>query len=201
MWHGPMTKLTHNQSGSTLIEVLVAVLILSLGLLSLGAMLSYSVQMPKLAGYRATAAMLAASHVERMRANVTGFDGSTATNGGYVDAMTYGSSARIDDGVAWCTGFLDVTTGTSCKGTIAAQDKYESNRAIRNELPSGGMRVICTGVCSNREGELWVMWNEPTTFAQFNPTNSDECPDPTVAPTFTAFSAPVPRCLHIKFKL
>ncbi len=192
------------QAGATLIEVLVAVLILSLGLLSLGAMLSYSVQMPKLAAYRATAAMLAASHVERMRANPMGFDGSTTTNGGYVDALTYGSSARIDEGTSWCTGFLGSTSTsglTQCKSTIAEQDKYESNRAIRNELPSGGMRVICTGVCSNREGELWVMWNEPTTFAQLNATNSDECPDATVAPTFTAFTAPVPRCLHIKFKL
>jgi type IV pilus assembly protein PilV len=57
------------QAGASLIEVLVAVLILSFGMLSLGAMLSFSVQMPKLSGYRTTATNIAADHIERIRAN------------------------------------------------------------------------------------------------------------------------------------
>ncbi|MEI8158851.1 MAG: type IV pilus modification protein PilV [Burkholderiales bacterium] len=194
-----MKKTLHRQSGASLIEVLVAVLILSFGLLSLGAMLSYSVQMPKLAAYRATAAMLASSHVERIRANPTGF-----TNGNYVDSMSYGDGIVYED-LAWCNGFLG-SAGTSgqaqCKTTIDLQDKYESKRAIRKELPLGGMRVTCTGGnCGLGEGDLWIMWQEPSTFAQLDPTNLDECPDPTANPTFTAFVAPVPRCLHIKFKI
>jgi type IV pilus assembly protein PilV len=193
-------KSHRNQSGATLIEVLVAVLILSFGLLSLGAMLSYSVMMPKLAAYRATASVLAASHVERMRANPAGF-----SNGDYAETMTYGDTTIYDD-LAWCTGFL-ATAGTAgltqCKGTISEQDKYESKRAIRKELPGGGMRVTCNGACGLGEGDLWVMWNEPSTFAQLNPTSSDECPtaDNSPTPAFTAFTAPVPRCLHIKFKI
>jgi len=187
-------KINHNhrQSGASLIEVLVAVLILSFGMLSLGAMLAYSVQMPKLAAYRAAASTLAGSHVERMRANPAGFDGATATNGSYVEAMTYN---------------VTLPTVTPCSypacdaGGIATLDKDETNRAIRAALPRGGMRVTCNGVCSNREGDIWVIWDEPTMLAALNPTNSDECPVASVAPTFSAFTTPVPRCLHIKFKL
>lgn len=61
------------QSGATLIEVLVAILILSFGMLSLGAMMSFAVQLPKLSGYRSTATNLASSYVERIRANPIGF--------------------------------------------------------------------------------------------------------------------------------
>jgi type IV pilus assembly protein PilV len=194
-----MKDLPHNQSGATLIEVLVAVLILSFGMLSLGAMLAYSVQMPKLSAYRATASILAASHVDRIRANPAGF-----TSRSYVEAMTYGDGTTFED-LAWCTGFL-ATAGTAglaqCKATIAEQDKYESNRAIRKELPSGGMRVTCINDdCLLGEGDLWVMWQEPSTTAQLSPTTSDECPNAADPPSFTAFTAPMPRCLHIKFKI
>jgi hypothetical protein len=66
-----MKKVPHpirsRQGGASLIEVLVAVLILSFGLLSLGAMLSLSVQMPKLSGFRTTATNIASDHIERIR--------------------------------------------------------------------------------------------------------------------------------------
>jgi type IV pilus assembly protein PilV len=183
------------QSGASLIEVLVAVLILSFGLLALGAMLAYSVQMPKLAAYRANASMLAASHVERMRANPAGFDGTTNLDGNYIETMTYKVAT--------------LPTVTPCvypacdAATLATLDKDATNRAIRASLPpfdGSGMRVTCNGICSNREGDLWIIWQEPNTFAAFNPANSDECPA-NVAPVFTAFTAPMPRCLHIRFKL
>jgi type IV pilus assembly protein PilV len=63
------------------------------------------------------------------------------------------------------------------------------------------MRVTCNGPCSDLNGDLWVIWQEPSTFAALNAANSDECPDPATAPTFTAFVDPKPRCLHVKFKL
>ena len=62
-----------HQGGALLIEVLVAMLLLSFGMFSLGAMMSFSVQMPKLSGYRSTAVNLASSHIDRIRANPAGF--------------------------------------------------------------------------------------------------------------------------------
>lgn len=182
-----MRNRVQHQSGASLIEVLVAVLILSIGMLALGGMLAYSIQMPKLAAYRAAATSLAASHIERMRANATGF-----ALGSYQETMTYNST---------------LPTVTACvypactPDTMGTADKNETNRAIRRELPMGGMRVTCNGACTNLDGDIWVMWQEPTTFASISTSNSDECPDPATVPTFTAFTSPKPRCLHVRFKL
>jgi Tfp pilus assembly protein PilV len=89
-----MKKVPHpirsRQGGASLIEVLVAVLILSFGLLSLGAMLSLSVQMPKLSGFRTTATNIASDHIERIRANPDGFK-----NGAYVLSSYTGPSMRF----------------------------------------------------------------------------------------------------------
>ena len=176
-----------DQAGASLIEVLVAVLLLSFGMLSLGSMLAFAVQMPKLAAYRAAAANLAAGHIERMRANTQG-----VINGAYNETMTYNAS---------------LTTVTPCSypactaDTIATLDKNVTNLAIRQELPLGGMRMTCNGACTDLDGNIWVMWQEPTTFAAINAADADECPNSATTPTFTAFTAPRPRCLHVRFKL
>jgi type IV pilus assembly protein PilV len=176
-----------HQTGASLIEVLVAILVLSFGMLALGSMMAYAVQMPKLAAYRATAANLAASHIERMRANTAGF----ATDS-YVETMTYNATLPSVNPCTYPTCTAD---------SIAALDKNDTNRAMRRELPSGGMRMTCTGPCTDLDGDLWVIWREPSTFGALAASNSDECPDSATSPTFTAFTAPEPRCLHVRFKL
>jgi type IV pilus assembly protein PilV len=175
-----------SEAGASLIEVLVAILILSFGMLSMGSMMAYAVQMPKLAAYRATAANLAASHIERMRANPAGFAADS-----YTETMTYNVSLPIVNPCAYPSCTPD---------SIATLDKNETNQAIRRELPSGGMRLTCTGPCTDRDGDLWVIWQEPSTFAALA-ANSDECPDASATPSFSAFTSPQPRCLHIRFKL
>ncbi len=174
-----------HQSGASLIEILVTILILSFGMLALSGMMAYAVQMPKFAAYRATAVSLAAGHVERMRANTTGF-----AAGAYNETMTYNAT---------------LTTVTPCvyplcdAASIATLDKHETNQALRRELPEGGMRMVCNGTCSSLEGNLWVMWQEPSTFATVSANNSDQCPDPSAAPAFTFTTQP--RCILIRFRL
>jgi type IV pilus assembly protein PilV len=163
------------QLGASLLEVLVAILILSFGMLALSGMLAFSVQMPKLAAYRATATSLAAGHIERMRANPQGF-----ALDDYKETMTYNSTLPV----------VTACTYPSCTpDTIAALDKNDTNQAVRKQLPVGGMR------------DIWIIWQEPSTFAALDTATSDECPDPTAAPTFSPFTAPKPRCLHVRFKL
>jgi type IV pilus assembly protein PilV len=175
------------QLGASLLEVLVAILILSFGMLALSGMLAFSVQMPKLAAYRATATSLAAGHIERMRANPQGF-----ALDDYKETMTYNSTLPV----------VTACTYPSCTpDTIAALDKNDTNQAVRKQLPVGGMRVTCNGPCTNRDGDIWIIWQEPSTFAALDTATSDECPDPTAAPTFSPFTAPKPRCLHVRFKL
>jgi type IV pilus assembly protein PilV len=173
------------QRGATLIEVLVTVLILSFGMLALSGMLAYAVQLPKFSANRANAMMLAAGHVEKMRANIPGY-----TSGAYAENNTYEAAISA---VSECAH------PTCTAATLAASDKYQTNRALRRALGSGpesqiaGMRVQCAGDCSLREGDLWVMWQEASTFATVGSSN-DECP---AGVSFTN----APRCVHIKFKL
>jgi type IV pilus assembly protein PilV len=175
------------QLGASLLEVLVAILILSFGMLALSGMLAFSVQMPKLAAYRAAATSLAAGHIERKRANPQGF-----ALDDYKETMTYNGTLPV----------VTACTYPSCMpDTIAALDKNDTNQAVRKQLPLGGMRVTCNGPCTNRDGDIWIIWQEPSTFASLDTATSDECPDPTVAPTFAPFTAPKPRCMHVRFKL
>ncbi len=187
MHHRQLKFRSDHQSGASLIEVLVAILVLSFGMLALGGMMAYAVQMPKLAAYRATATNLAASHIERMRANPAGFRA-----GNYTETMTFNATLPTVSPCAYPACTAD---------SIATLDKNATNGALRRELPSGGMRMTCTGACTALDGDLWVIWQEPSTFATLDALNSDECPDPSASPSFTAFPTPKPRCLRIRFKL
>jgi type IV pilus assembly protein PilV len=190
----------HRQLGASLLEVLVAILILSFGMLALSGMLAFSVQMPKMAAYRATATALAASHIERMRANPQGF-----RNGSYAETMSYNDGSKLDppqDVTSLCTY---AATKYCTPDTMADRDKHETKYLLQKQLtPTAGMRVRCSGaapVCTDLDGDLWIMWQEPSTFASLDTTTSDECPASGVAPTFTPFTSPKPRCLHVRFKL
>lgn len=172
--------------GASLIEVLVALLILSLGLLALSGVLAFAVQMPKLSDYRATAVNLAASHIERIRANPVGFE-----SGGYSKPLSYdGTSSAIPP--APCI-YPNCTPGT-----LADMDSAATNRAARMALPAGGTLTTCdTSPCSpGSYGNVWIIWQEPATFAALNAASSDICP-PQVTQGFTQ---PQPRCLHVRFK-
>lgn len=175
------------QRGASLIEVLVAILILSFGMLSLGAMLSYSVQMPKLSGYKTTATNIATDHIERIRANAGEF-----SLGAYISTLSY-------DGTFNNIVLANCNYPNCTSAQLATMDIAASRRAARIGLPAGGMIVKCDGgVCSsNSYGNIWIVWQEPSTSAALNSTASDNCPTE-VTGTFTN---PAPRCLYIRFKI
>jgi type IV pilus assembly protein PilV len=177
----------HRQAGSSLIEVLVAVLILSFGLLAMGAMLSFSVQMPKLSGYRSTATNLAADLIERIRANPDAF-----TSGAYSSALSY-------DGTFVNIASNDCAYPNCTSASLAAMDIAAIQRAARAALPAGGMLMKCdAGACGvNSYGNLWIVWQEPDSSVALNPTAADQCP---VEVTGT-YTSPKPRCLYVRFKV
>lgn len=182
------------QTGATLIEVLVAVLLLSFGLLSLGSMLAYGVQLPKLSAYRATATVLANSHIERIRANPGGFSSGNYTAG--LNDTTDWSFSAIAISASNCS-----FAGTQCTvATLASADTNEFRNAVRRDLPAGEIVVQCstTPCTSTSYGELWVIWQEPQTFAALS-SASDNCP--TVATTLYVSPKPSPRCVYIRFKV
>lgn len=178
------------QAGASLIEVLVAILILSFGMLSLGAMMSFGVQLPKLSGYRATATSLASGYIERVRSNPNAF-----TSNLY--------SAALNEASAW--SFADIAL-SDCQyadpcteATLATMDIQATRRAVRRALPAGDMIMKCdAGTCTKADyGNLWIVWQEPSTFAALNPASSDNCPTEAT----TAYTTPAPRCLYVRFKI
>ena len=191
-----MNKINHHQLGASLIEVLVAVLLLSFGLLSLGSMLAFAVQLPKLAAYRANATALAASHVDRMRANPAGFAAGSYTVG--LNETTDWSFTTIAVSGSNCS-----YSGSQCTtATLASADTNEFRNAVRRDLPAGDIVVQCsTASCATTAsgpafGELWVIWQEPSALATVA-SSSDNCPSTAT----TLYTSPTPRCLYIRFKV
>lgn len=178
---------SYMQQGASLVEVLVAILILSFGMLSLGAMLSYSVQMPKLSGYKTIATNIATDHIERIRANAAEF-----TLGTYISGLSY-------DGTFNNIPLANCNYPSCTSAQLAAMDIAASRRASRVELPAGGIIVNCDGgICgANSYGNIWIVWQEPNTSTALNSTASDNCP---VEVTGT-YTNPAPRCLYIRFKI
>jgi type IV pilus assembly protein PilV len=177
---------TRFESGTTLVEVLVSVLILSLGMLSLSSMMAHAVQMPKLSGYRAIAANIAASHIERIRANRAGFE-----SGDYDTASSYDASfAPI---AAMSCEYPDCTVSS-----LATMDDAATKQAARLSLPAGGVLTKCDpSPCTpNSMGDIWIMWQEPQSRAWFDPMSSDICHTSVTA----AFPNPRPRCMYVRFK-
>lgn len=176
-----------SESGVTLIEVLVSVLILSLGILSLSSMIALAVQMPKLSGYRATAANIASSHIERIRANRLGFVG-----GDYATPSSF-------DGTFNSLPPPQPCTYPSCTvGSLAVMDDALTKRSARVALPAGGVYTSCDPQpCTAQSmGNIWIVWRELKTRAWLDPFSSDNCPSPVTA----AYGDVRPRCLYARFK-
>lgn len=120
----------HAARGFTLIEVLVALLILSIGLLGVAAVQMLAVKMTGNASLRTLATMDAYDVVERIRANGQNF-----------------------------TAYATVTTAgcSSCpSGSVAANDVLAWQRQLARDLPSGqGAMTYANGVAT-----ITVTWLE-----------------------------------------
>lgn len=192
MRHFSHTKSVQSvQSGASLIEVLIAILILSFGLLAMGGMLSWGVLMPKLASYRATATNLASSHIDAIRANPFGFQSDWY-------------NAALNETTGWSSNAIALSgsncsfTGTQCTAqTLATADTNIFRNAVRRDLPGGDIVVRCsTTPCTSASyGELWVIWKEPS--SAMDVSGSDDCP----ATAVSLYTNPKPRCLYVRFQI
>ncbi|MBL4580928.1 MAG: type IV pilus modification protein PilV [Gammaproteobacteria bacterium] len=112
------------QAGSTLIEVLVSLLVLSFGMLGLAGVQAVSLRGNLAAYYRTMATTQSADMVERMRANIVG-----VADGNY------------DDVTGAATANCFTITGCS-SAQMAAQDVFDWSARVAATLPLGAS-VIC----------------------------------------------------------
>ena len=142
--------------GFSLIEVLVALLVLSVGLLGLAAMNTNGLRLNQAAFMRGQAAFLAYDIADRMRANRAG-----AQDDHYV--IAHGTAAASDD---------DCVAAACSAEQLADYDLLAWKTALAARLPSGDGAIVEDAANPN-EFTVTVRWDEERTGA----TGTDCPPD------------------------
>lgn len=140
---------TRGQSGFTLLEVLIALLVLSIGLLGLAALQTTGLRSNQMASMRTLATQFTYDITDRMRSNPAG-----VANGNYVVART---TTPVNTIAPW--------TGTDNPTTTALADLTDWRANLANRLPNGASEItVCDGstvpACTEVTHIVTVYWNE-----------------------------------------
>lgn len=148
-----------SQGGFTLLEILVAIVVLSIGLLGLAGLQAVSLNNNQTAYYRSIASQQAYDMADRMRANLAGVVANDYDN---LTATMPTNPACISTGTSGCTTLEDVAT----------TDQFQWLTSTAALLPGGAGTVRCAigpaATCvtntanSNRTFDITVTWTEKT---------------------------------------
>ena len=148
------TRYQANQQGFTLLEVLVAVVVLSIGLLGLAGLQASGLAQNNNAYQRTQATLLAYDMLDRMRAN---FDGVRL---GYYNDVSAGSATDPNCILSGCT-----------VQQIATYDNASWGDSLSTTLPSGFGTVSGSGLGSTFT--ITVMWDQDRTGATGHDCSGD----------------------------
>jgi type IV pilus assembly protein PilV len=136
------------QLGAGLIEVLVALLVLSFGMLAMARLSAASITHQKSAQLRLVGVSLAQHYGERARLNIYGFDL------GHYDivagAAASASPVTLDPDAA----------DEDAAGGMAAADRQAFLTLVAATLPDGGAQVISRPSSQARELDIWLLWRD-----------------------------------------
>ena len=135
--------------GSSLLEVLVSIVIASIGLLGLAGINAAAVRYGKLSQYRAIATLLVGDITERMRAN-----NGAVTAGNYQFLQDYATQQAA---IAAVNPACDSAANTCNSVQMAAADIAAWRRTVRSSLPGGSVRLVLT---ASGASDLWVIWTD-----------------------------------------
>lgn len=120
-----------SQQGLTLLESVIAMLVIAIGLLGVASMQVTGIKATYNADWRGRAALLAQDLTDRMRSNI-----DIARQGAYSD-------------------------GASISNTISVSDKTNWLANVAGTLPNGAATVVCDGACGfGAIYTLTLMWDE-----------------------------------------
>lgn len=125
------------QSGFTLLEVLVAMLVLAIGLLGLAGLMTSSMRNNLSASHRTQATWMAYDIIDRMRANR-----ASAVTGGYVTAM----------------GTAATCSAAAPTGTIPVQDIAAWKNQLACALPAGNGSIAVD--TNSKAAVILIRWDD-----------------------------------------
>jgi type IV pilus assembly protein PilV len=143
------------QRGFTLLEILVAIVVLSIGLLGLAGLQALSLNNNQIAYFRSIASQQAYDIADRIRANGVGKDA------GHYDNLTTGLPA----------GNPNCVSAVCSPANIAISDHRQWNAMNARLLPAGDGTVDGTVTGAGRDFDITVMWTE-----KGNVFNDPNCP-------------------------
>lgn len=159
------------QQGFTLLEVLIALVVLSVGLLGIAGLQTSGMRFNYTANVEGTAAMLAQNMADRMRANsgggtggqsATGATGSTGSGGTSTAAQAGGVVLGYYDNTSSGPGTAPTAcTSSSCTSQqVAQQDIYQWYQLLASSLPSGtgSIQCITPTYCDNSQTAAQAMY-------------------------------------------
>jgi type IV pilus assembly protein PilV len=185
-----MAQMNRSQQGATLIEVLVAMLVVSFGVLALTGMLAAASRFGKTSEFRSMATLLASDITDRMRAN------KPAVGLGDYDLLDGYDPPDSPPVIPKCDDL------NKCSATeLAAIDMAEWAQAMYYSLPGGqGYIVVDGSVNPPVAADVWVAWMDPSAVKEEtagDSGNHQECPGP-----FRLDDAKLqPRCMYFRVSL
>ncbi len=172
------------QAGTSLIEVLIAIVVLSVGLLAYVGLHAESLQFTKMAQYRSAATQLATDYVNRVQAN------SAAAIAGNYNVLDGYAPFGAQVAVPPC---LDPVVCNPAELALIDQALWINNAMLA--LPGVDLYVSQDAAMPNgtQPFDLWVMWQDADNDSE-NEIGGD-CPA-----AIGALPAGV-RCLHYRFAI
>jgi len=169
------------ESGFSLIEVMVALVVVSIGLLGLAKMESLALASEDVSGARTIAAMQASSlaammHADRGYWGNTSVTASAVVTGGAVGSTYYVTDANLNYAASpSCTG-----TSTCSTVQLAANDLYNWGSGLQTLLPGYQATITCTPLVAAAPVTcmITVSWVENAIAANAQQTSMSTLPGP-----------------------
>jgi type IV pilus modification protein PilV len=142
----------HRCRGMTLVEVLIAALIIGIGLLGVAALQVTALQGASNANFRSRAIDLSGSLADRIRSNLTMLETYAPTT-----PPTLNCAERPDP---YCASVPGVSEADPCSATQMAEfDLWEIRCRVSAELPGADLQVNCPDGCAATSPmEITVTW-------------------------------------------
>jgi type IV pilus assembly protein PilV len=150
------------EAGATMIEVLVSILLVSVGLLGIAGLSGATFGYNKASQLRLTGIALVNDLADRARVNVHGYDRGAydiELGDDYATTAVTVPDANLD---------LDpsvVANANAAADALAAADVDQFLRTVRSRLPQGDAVVMSRPGANTRDLDVWLLWQESRTDA------------------------------------